>query len=114
VGAGSAGCVLANRLSENPESSVLIIEAGGSEDKNPNIPIPIASGNIHLSDEDWKFRTVPQKKACLAMNERVHQLITCFIHMYILNDNLGVKWELGNVNYLRNDSNFLAKYIHVY
>jgi choline dehydrogenase-like flavoprotein len=71
VGAGSAGCVLANRLSEDPESSVLIIEAGGSEDENFDITVPIASANTQLSNEDWKFRTVPQKKACLAMREKV-------------------------------------------
>ncbi|XP_048768051.1 glucose dehydrogenase [FAD, quinone]-like isoform X2 [Ostrea edulis] len=70
LGAGSAGCVLANRLSENPESTVLIIEAGGSEDGNFNISTPFLAGSTQLSNEDWKFRTEPQKKACLAMHER--------------------------------------------
>jgi choline dehydrogenase-like flavoprotein len=71
VGAGSAGCVLANRLSENPGSSVLILEAGGSELENVNISVPFASGTVQLSKEDWMFRTVPQKKACLAMRDKV-------------------------------------------
>eukprot|EP00105_Crassostrea_gigas_P022108 XP_011441494.1 PREDICTED: glucose dehydrogenase [FAD, quinone]-like [Crassostrea gigas] len=70
LGAGSAGCVLANRLSEDPKSSVLIIEAGGSEDDNFNMSIPIASGLLQKSKQDWKFLTVPQKNACMAMVEK--------------------------------------------
>lgn len=59
VGAGSAGCVLANRLSENPAHQVLLIEAGGS-DKKFNIQTPAAYSRLHHSKVDWAFKTVPQ------------------------------------------------------
>ena len=43
VGAGSAGCTLANRLTEDPNIRVLVIEAGGSE-RSPVISIPLGWG----------------------------------------------------------------------
>lgn len=59
VGAGSSGCVLANRLSADPRRRVLLIEAGGS-DNHPWVHIPVgylfAIGNPRL---DWGFRTEP-------------------------------------------------------
>ena len=60
VGAGSAGCVLANRLSENPDHSVLLIEAG-SEDTNPLIRIPMGVGRT-LADPklNWYYMTEPE------------------------------------------------------
>lgn len=62
IGAGSAGCVLANRLSENPENQVLLLEAGGP-DKKLEIHIPAAYGNLHRTEVDWGFSTEPQKHA---------------------------------------------------
>lgn len=59
VGAGSAGCVLAHRLSENPAHQVLLLEAGGS-DKRFNIQTPAAYSKLHYSKVDWAFKTVPQ------------------------------------------------------
>ncbi len=60
VGAGSAGCVLANRLSSDPACKVLLIEAG-KKDSNPLIHIPGAYVKLFKSDIDWGFWTVPQK-----------------------------------------------------
>jgi len=59
VGAGSAGCVLANRLSENPQTSVLLIEAGGADTKR-EIHIPLAWLKLFKSEVDWDYTTSPQ------------------------------------------------------
>ncbi|MGB3542290.1 GMC family oxidoreductase [Rubrivirga sp.] len=59
VGAGSAGCVLANRLSASGEHRVLLLEAGG-EDKDSNIHVPAAFSKLYGGTSDWGFYTVPQ------------------------------------------------------
>lgn len=59
VGAGSAGCVLANRLSADPSVRVVLLEAGG-KDWNPWIHIPIGYfKTIHNPAMDWCYRTEP-------------------------------------------------------
>ena len=59
VGAGSAGCALASRLTENPALSVLLLEAGG-EDRKREIRVPAAFSRLYGSEVDWGYRTEPQ------------------------------------------------------
>ena len=59
VGAGSAGCVLANRLSADPSIKVVLMEAGG-RDWNPWIHIPVGYfKTMHNPSVDWCYRTEP-------------------------------------------------------
>ena len=61
LGAGSAGCVLANRLSENPSNKVLLIEAGG-KDNYPWIHIPVGYfKTMHNPKTDWCYKTEPDE-----------------------------------------------------
>ena len=56
VGAGSAGCALANRLSEDPSTSVLLLEAGGP-DEAQEIHIPAAFSSLFKTPIDWAYET---------------------------------------------------------
>lgn len=69
IGAGSAGCVLANRLSADPSNKVLLIEAGGP-DKKMEIHIPGGYAKLHRSNVDWGgYWTEPQKHA---LNRKIY------------------------------------------
>jgi choline dehydrogenase len=60
VGAGSAGCVMAARLSEDPDTTVLLLEAGGP-DKADEITIPAAFSKLFKTSYDWAYTTEPQE-----------------------------------------------------
>jgi flavin-dependent dehydrogenase len=60
VGAGSAGCVLANRISADPAVTVALVEAGGP-DRKQEIRIPAAFSKLFKTPLDWNFATTPQK-----------------------------------------------------
>ena len=62
IGAGSAGCVLAARLSEDEAARVLLLEAGGP-DSDPNIHIPANAWQVWMTASDWWLPTVPQAGA---------------------------------------------------
>jgi choline dehydrogenase len=60
VGAGSAGCVLANRLSADEDTDVLLLEAGKPDEKD-EIHVPTLFPGLMQSDVDWEYWTVPQE-----------------------------------------------------
>ncbi len=62
VGAGSAGCVLASRLTENPDARVLVLEAG-PPDTADEIHIPAALNLLFQSAYDWNYQTTVQERA---------------------------------------------------
>jgi choline dehydrogenase len=59
IGAGSAGCVVANRLTEDPETTVLLLEAGNPDTK-PEIHIPLDCTRLPGTEVDWGYFSEPE------------------------------------------------------
>lgn len=72
VGGGSAGSVLANRLSANEHYSVLLLEAGGNPNPMQTVPAYFTT-ILHSPPVDYDFYTVPQENACLALKNQVNK-----------------------------------------
>ncbi|KAF4521160.1 hypothetical protein B566_EDAN011610 [Ephemera danica] len=65
VGGGTAGCVVASRLSEDPSRRVLLLEAGREE--SYIMDVPLLANFFQLTETNWGHRTVPQKGSCQGM-----------------------------------------------
>lgn len=70
VGAGSAGCAVAGRLSENAEVSVLLVEAGLDDRGDLTIMTPALNSLLTHTKYDWEYYTVPQKHSLKGFKER--------------------------------------------
>ncbi|KAL8613593.1 hypothetical protein ACOMHN_022012 [Nucella lapillus] len=71
VGAGSAGCVLANRLSEDGHVTVLLLEAGPDDRKYPKVTIPGLADHQFNTETDWGYLTEPQQFAMHGLVQNV-------------------------------------------
>lgn len=60
VGGGTAGLVVAARLSEDSDTDVLVLEAGGNHLEDPRVAIPALFSSLHETEADWAFVTSSQ------------------------------------------------------
>ena len=70
VGAGSAGSVLASRLSEDSHAKVLVLEAGGDYTENEKYHIPFGWWDVQKTKADWKYYTIPQNRSLQSYEEK--------------------------------------------
>ncbi|XP_035709908.1 oxygen-dependent choline dehydrogenase-like [Folsomia candida] len=76
VGGGSAGAVVSNRLSANPNCKVLLLEAGGNPTVLNSIPA-MATYNLHHPDTDWMTPSEPLTTSCFACKDNVRNFKIC-------------------------------------
>ena len=71
MGAGSAGAILAARLSEDPSVTVALLEAGPDNDKFPDASVPLNFMGLGKTDLDWQYETVKQENSCWGLQKGV-------------------------------------------
>ncbi|KAL4233996.1 hypothetical protein ACF0H5_005651 [Mactra antiquata] len=94
VGSGSAGSVVASRLSEDSKVSVLVLEAGADDNGDPRLSVPLAATQLWQSEWDWNYYTVQQKHSGLAFKPPG-------VHMWPRGKILGGTNMLNTMNYNR-------------
>lgn len=80
VGAGTAGCVIASRLSEMPNTTVLLIEAGGYF--NWLSTVPLAAPLMQKTSVDWAYKTETQFYSSRALHNFV--IIIVYLFFFLL------------------------------
>ncbi|KAK3100985.1 hypothetical protein FSP39_000008 [Pinctada imbricata] len=70
-GSGSGGGVVATRLSEDPSVTVLLLEAGPSDEHYDDILVPANGNKLHRTEVDWKYATVPQKESLKVFKDNI-------------------------------------------
>ena len=65
VGGGTAGLVLAARLSEDPNTQILVLEAGDDLGADPRVNVPAMWPQLQGTEADWQLKTVPQVRPSL-------------------------------------------------
>ena len=80
VGGGTAGCIVAGRLSENPEVNVLLLEAGGPLSVITDI---LPQTNYIVSQNNWGYRSVPQTNSGMSFLNILLNNIAFFVSILI-------------------------------